>query len=95
MSTEDMAKGLWCDLSVAVERLPTKLGSPHVFRQNSYAFSYEKGAVLSGMAQLELMGWPRSALSRRFKDSELRRLSGECHSLPMCAMVHFCLFCNP
>ena len=94
-TTKELAHGLWAELSTSVSRIPYKRGAPHVFRQNSYAYSYDRDVVLSGMSQMQLMGWPRAFLARRFTDSDLRHLSGESFSLPICAMLHFCMYCNP
>jgi hypothetical protein len=95
MTSAELAQDYFVDLSVSVGRLPFKHGSPHVFRQNSYCYTYQARAVLSGMAQMELMGCPRKLLPRAICDSEYRHLSGECCSLPICFIIIFCLYCNP
>lgn len=95
LSTEELARGYFCDVSTSVGRLPFKQGTPGVFRQHSYCYSFEKDAVLTGMAQLELIGWPRSLLPRQFPDTTLRALSGESYSLPICTALNFVFYCNP
>jgi len=93
-TTREVTHELFADLSVSVARVPMKIGSPHTFRKNSFCYSYEHDCVLSGSAQLQCMGWPRSEIAS-LPDSELRALSGEVYSLPIASMFHFALFCNP
>lgn len=95
LTSAELAKNLWVDLATAVGRKPWSIGGPGVFRQNSMVYSFHADAVLSGAARMQLMGWPASAFPRRLQDSNLRHMCGECYSLPLCTLLHFCLYCNP
>lgn len=96
MTSKEMATDFWIDLATAVGRKPWRSGHPGVFRQNSIVYSYEADAALTGAAQMQLMGWPPSAFQvATSKDADLRSLCGELYSLPMCTLLHMCLFCNP
>ena len=94
-TTAEIANTLWVDLATAVGRKPWSEGYPGVFRQNSMVYSFHADAVLSGAARMQLMGWPASSFPRRIEDSLLRQMCGECFSLPLCAFLHLCLYCNP
>ena len=95
VSTKDLIRDLFADVATSVHRLPYKQRGLGVFRQNSLIYSYDADVLLSGMSHMQLMGWPKSALSSGFSDADLRHLAGEYYSLPICTMITFCLYCNP
>ena len=93
MTTEALRKDLWVDLSQGVARKPLKI-KPHLFRTTTYNYSYEMDKVLTRKEHMILMGWPGHALEG-FPDSKLRKLVGECYSLPIATVLDHILYCNP
>ena len=95
-TSAELRRSYYCDISGSVERKPFAV-HPFVFRRNSFLYSYETDSVLSGAAQLEVMGWPRRLLPSAsvISDSEYRDLSGECYSVPIAAVLNMCFYCNP
>lgn len=95
LKTEDIVIGFWADVSSSITRNPYRHGCPGTFRQNSVAYSYQYDTIVSGAAQLEIMGWPRFALPAHINDGQFRTLSGECYSLPICLALNYVLYANP
>ena len=95
LSKQELIQRLWANTSQAVERLPFAL-EPPCFSQNSMAYSYGRDCVLSGMAQLSLLGWgSRPVPLELFKDSEARTLSGDAFSVPMAVAATYICVLNP
>ena len=93
MTTQDLRKDVWVDLSQGVARRPWKM-SPHLFRTTTCNYSYEYDRVLTGKQHMVLMGWPAHVLAD-FADSKVKKLAGECYSLPIATALDYILYCNP
>ena len=95
-SLGDIARGAYANLSQCVSRLAVARRTVPCFGQNALVYSYEHDAVLSGACQLQSIGWPGTYMpSQEFTDHELRTLSGDFFSVPICCAVQTCLIFNP
>ena len=45
--TSDLVRKYYAEVTTSVHRNPWRLGAPHVYRQNSYCYSYEHDQVPS------------------------------------------------
>ena len=92
----ELKRGLFANLSQCVGRYPVTRGHVACYGPGSVVYSYEKDVVLLGQAQMSLIGWSiaRTPLGL-FSDRELRDLSSNSFSLPVCAIIQGVLAFNP
>lgn len=93
----EVRKGLWCDPSQAVQRLPFSYTPPSLCKK-SLPYSFERDVCLSGRDAMALQGMPFPACiapSPEFADRECRALAGEAFFLPHMLTVAYVYYLNP
>ena len=92
VSTEDMLKGWWCNVTQSVQRKPWSATPPTPCRQTR-AYSFEHDVVVTGFAHMMFLGWPRIfASNSEFSSQDLHDLSGEAFSVPIAALFSHAFF---
>lgn len=94
---DQVKRGLWCDPSQSVHRLPVSYSVPSLC-QKTLPYSFERDVCLSGRDVLNLQGFPSCASvapPHAFSDKELRSLAGEAFFLPSASSIIYPFYLNP
>ena len=94
LSIEQLIKGMFCNTSQSVARLPVSRSFPTPCT-SSVVYSYEHDTLVSGRATMKLLGWPDSALPRDVSETLYKGLSGDGFSAPISSMLMTVFFANP
>ena len=95
LSIEQLIKGMFCNTSQSVARLPVSRTAFPTPCTSSVVYSYEHDTLVSGRATMKLLGWPDSALPRDVSETLYKALSGDGFSAPISSMLMTVFFANP
>lgn len=96
LTTRELVKGLYANVSQCVTRMPSSRGHLPTPTTNSCVYSYEFDCVLSSEAAARGMGWPTGFCPREvLSPTQLRSLVGESFSVPIIAQLSYIMYMNP
>ena len=94
LAIPELIRGLYCNPSQAVDRLPVSR-TASTFSSSLSQYSFEKDCLLSSEAGLLFSGWGRRMMPLEvFTEAELSSLCGDCFSVPIPAQVLTAFFLN-
>lgn len=94
-SRDDIARGLWADISQGCNLKPFQEGRMGTLATSSLMYSYEHNVILSAADSMSVLGWPRSFGCASAPEATMRNLIGESVSVPVWTQLIFAYYQNP